>query len=177
MMWVLASIASGVGKPVVIFERLAAQPQHPATRGFQELGKLNRSSYLLRYGTDMDLRGFVVPHTAKREHWNKFTREVQAFGDLVREKTLEDQEEVLWSLTVVQNAIVLWNALAIEDAVRRATAAGVKIDERALPHVHPTMTGQINFVGTFNLDLGRQPPFTFRRVVDLARAARKRKRA
>jgi hypothetical protein len=50
-----------------------------------ELGKLDRSSYLLRYGTVMQMRRFVVPETSKREHWNKFTGEVQAFGDLIRE--------------------------------------------------------------------------------------------
>jgi TnpA family transposase len=43
MMWILASIAQGAGKPAVILERLAVQPMHPATRGFQELGKLSRS--------------------------------------------------------------------------------------------------------------------------------------
>ena len=114
MMWILASIEAGVAKPALILQRLAAQPKHPAARGFTELGKLERSLYLLRYGMDMNLRRFVVPYTSRREHWNKFAREVLAFGDLVREKTLEDQEEVFWALTVVQNAIVLWNALALD---------------------------------------------------------------
>jgi hypothetical protein len=41
-------------------------------------------------GMNMDLRRFVVPFTSRREHWNKFARKVQAFGDLIREKTLED---------------------------------------------------------------------------------------
>ena len=38
---------------------------------------------------------------------DKLARKVQAFGDLIREKTIENQEEVFWFLTVVQNAIVL----------------------------------------------------------------------
>ncbi|MDL1978796.1 MAG: hypothetical protein LWX52_11985 [Deltaproteobacteria bacterium] len=51
---------------------------------------------------DIDLRRLVIQHTSYREHWNKFTRNVQAFGDLIREKTIEDQEEIFWFLTVVQ---------------------------------------------------------------------------
>jgi hypothetical protein len=147
-----------------ILQRLAAQPKHPATRGFEELGKLQRSLYLLRYGMDMDVRRFVVPYTSRREHWNKFTREVLAFGDLVREKTLEDQEEVFWFLTVVQNAIVLWNALALEQAITQLKQRGVSVTDSELMHVLPTMTEHINFVGRFDLDLQRVPPFDLRLV-------------
>ena len=161
MMWILASIEAGTASPDLIFGRLASQPKHPATRGFQELGKLERSLYLLRYGMEMDLRRFVVPHTARREHWNQFAREVLAFGDLLREKGQADQEEVFWFLTVVQNAIVLWNALALDKAITTAKRVGVVITDRDLKHVLPTMTGHINFVGRFDLDLRRRPPFKF----------------
>lgn len=161
MLWILASVAAGTASPGLIFERLAAQPKHPATRGFQELGKLERSLYALRYGMEMDLRRFVVPHTARREHWNKLARGVQAFGDLLREKSHDGQEEVFWFLTVVQNAIVLWNALALDKAVVRAQANGLKIREQDLNRVLPTMLDHINFVGRFDLDLSRRPPFQF----------------
>jgi len=157
MLWILASIEAGTAKPALILERLVAQPKHPASIGFEELGRLMRSLYLLRYGMDLDVRRFVVPYTSRREHWNKFTREVLAFGDLLREKTLEDQEEVFWCLTVVQNAIVLWNALAIEQAIEK-----VDVDEEDLARILPTMTEHINFVGRFDLDLRRKPPFKLR---------------
>jgi TnpA family transposase len=161
MLWILASVAAGTASPALIFERLATQPKHPATRAFQELGKLERSLYALRYGMEMDLRRFVVPHTARREHWNKFARGVQAFGDLLREKSHDGQEEVFWFLTVVQNAIVLWNALALDKAVAQAQASGVTIREQDLNRVLPTMLDHINFVGRFDLDLRRRPPFQF----------------
>lgn len=161
MLWILVSVAAGTASPALIFERLAAQPKHPATRGFQELGKLERSLYALRYGMEMDLRRFVVPHTARREHWNKFARGVQAFGNLLREKSHDGQEEVFWFLTVVQNAIVLWNALALDKAVTQTQASGLTIREQEIKHVLPTMLDHINFIGRFDLDLRRQPPFQF----------------
>lgn len=125
MMLVLASIAAGTAAPAVIVERLARQPNHPAARGFQELGKLQRSIYLLDYGMDMDLRRFFVPQTARREQWNRFTRDVLAFGDLVREKGHAGQEEVFWFLSVLQNAIILWNALALDKAIAAARRDGL----------------------------------------------------
>ncbi len=161
IMWILASIKAGTAKPVIILNHLAAQPQHPAAQGLEELGKLDRSLYLLRYGKDMELRRFVVPYTSRREHWNKFTREVQAFGDMVREKTLEEQEEVFWFLTVVQNAIVLWNALSIEHVLGDRPES---FSDSDLKRMLPTMTEHINFVGTFDVNLQRKPPFELKRV-------------
>jgi hypothetical protein len=161
MVWILASIAAGSAPPAVIFERLAAQPKHPANVGFEELGKLDRSNYLLRYGLDLTLRRFVQAHTARREHYNGFTRQVRAFGDLVREKSREGQEELFWFLSVVQNAIVLWNAVALDQAVSKARADGHDISDEDLKHVLPTMLEHINFVGRFLVDLRRRPPFRF----------------
>jgi len=162
IMWILASIEAGTAKPLVILNHLAAQPQHPAAQGLEELGKLNRSAYLVRYGQDMEMRRFVVPQTSRREHWNKFTGEVQAFGDLIREKTIEDQEEVFWFLTVVQNAIVLWNALSLENIL----STGVKhVSPEDLKRILPTMTGHINFIGKFDLDLQRRPAFELKQVI------------
>lgn len=162
IMWILASIEAGTAKPLVILNHLTAQPQHPATQGLEELGKLSRSAYLVRYGQDMEMRRFVVPQTSRREHWNKFTGEVQAFGDLIREKTIEDQEEVFWFLTVVQNAIVLWNALALENILSK----GAKhVSPEDLKRILPTMTGHINFIGKFDLDLQRRPAFELKQVI------------
>ena len=162
IIWILASIETGTAKPSVILNHLAQQPQHPAAQGLEELGKLDRSSYLLRYGRDMEMRRFVAPETCKREHWNKFTGEVQAFGDLIREKTLEDQEEIFWFLTIVQDAIVLWDALMIDHILRSGLMV---ISEADLKHMLPTMTENINFIGKFDVDFLRRPPFELMQMI------------
>ncbi len=100
-MWILSSIEAGTAKPIIILNHLLSQPNHPAAKALEELGKIERSLYLLSYGTDLELRRFVVRHTSHREHWNKFTRNVQAFGDLIQEKTIEDQDVIL--------TLVTWN--------------------------------------------------------------------
>ncbi|NOR24044.1 MAG: Tn3 family transposase, partial [Desulforhopalus sp.] len=87
------------------------------------------------------------------------TRNVQAFGDLIQEKTIEDQEEVFWFLTVVQNAIILWNALSLEIPNFQM------VSEEDLKRILPTMTGHINFIGQFDLDFDRRPPFKLRQLI------------
>lgn len=86
---------------------------------------------------------------------------MQAFGDLLREKTLEDQEEVFWFLTVVQNAIVLWNALSLEKVLYKND----DISSADLNRILPTMVRHINFVGRIDLDFARKPPFELRQVI------------
>jgi TnpA family transposase len=160
MIWILASITAGTADPSLIIERLSVQPRHPATEGISELGKASRSQYLLRYGMDMDMRRIVMKYTSRRETWNQFSRNIfHGFGGLIREKSPEGQDELFWFLTVVQNAIVLWNALALEQAVERARQDGAKIEDDDLGHMLPTMVEHINFVGRFNVNLQRQPPF------------------
>jgi TnpA family transposase len=160
MIWILASIASGKADPSIIAEILRTQPNHPATRGFHELGKLNRTGYMVRFGTNMNLRRFVMRHTARRETWNQFGRSLyNSRGGMVREKSQEGQDELFWFLTVMQNAIVLWNAMALEQAISRAKSDGVKIDDDDLQHILPTMIEHINFIGTFDINMNRKTPF------------------
>ncbi len=160
MIWVIASIANSEGDPSIIAEILRTQPDHPATKGFRELGKLNRTDYMVRYGIDMDLRRFVIRHTARRETWNQFGRSVyNGEGGVIREKKQEDQNEVFWFLTVMQNAIALWNVMALEQAIAKAEKDGIIVEDEDKKHMLPTMTGHINFIGTFNIDLNRKSPF------------------
>ena len=49
------------------------------------------------------------------------------------------QDELFWFLTVMRNAIVLWNSMALEQAISRAKSDGVKIDDDALQHILPTL--------------------------------------
>ena len=78
---------------------------------------------------------------------------------MVHGKSQEGQNELFWFLTVVQNAVVLWNALALEQVINRARADGIIITYEDLSHILPTKTGHINLVGEFNVDLHRIPPF------------------
>ena len=160
IIWIIASIGAGKADPSLVAEHLNSQPRHPATLGFNELGKLIRTIYMLRYGMDMSLRRTVIHYTARRETWNSFGRNVfHGFGGTVKQKGPEKQDEIFWFLTVVQNAIVLWNALALEQAVDKSKSKGFKIEDEDLKHMLPVMVEHINFVGRFDFDLNRQPPF------------------
>ncbi len=160
MMWILASIMVGKAAPSLVVDHLRRNPNHPANKGFNELGKMFRTIHMLQYGMDMELRKIVMRYTARRETWNQFTRDIfGGFGGLLQEKDQEDQEEAFWFLTVVQNAIVLWNAFALEQAISKARRSGLNIVDEDLKHVLPTALAHINFVGQLKIDTERPFPF------------------
>ena len=66
---------------------------------------------------------------------------------------------MFWFLTVVQNAVVLWNALALDQAICHAKKDGIIIPDVDLEHILPTMIEHINFIGHFHVDLNRKPLF------------------
>lgn len=74
MMWIIASIVEGVAPPSLIAQHLIKSPKHSATKGFNEHGKILRSSYMLQFGTDMSLRHLVMRYVARRENWNMFSK-------------------------------------------------------------------------------------------------------
>ena len=80
-------------------------------------------------------------------------------GGVVREKSQAGQDELFWLLTVMQNAIVLWNAMALDQAISMARSDGVKIDDDDLQHIMPTLIDHINFIGTFDINMNRSTPF------------------
>lgn len=89
------------------------------------------------------VRALILRYTSRREHWNSFSRKLfSGFGGMVRDKSQEGQNELFWFLTVVQNAVVLWNALALEKGIDRARADGVIITDEELNHILPTKKGQ-----------------------------------
>jgi len=159
----IASISEGIAAPSLIADYLRVMKNHPATKGFIELGKIFRTSYMIRDGFDLALRQIVMRYTARRETWNHFGRNVfHGFGGLMREKSHEKQEEIFWYLTVVQNAIVYWNVLALDQAIYKSKKDGLRITDENLKHVLPIMLENINFVGQFDLNLKRKPPFNIK---------------
>lgn len=68
---------------------------------------------------------------------------------------------MFWFLTVIQNAIVLWDALSLENILAKRANP---VSDSVLKRILPTMTEHIKFVGRFELDMKRKPPFELKRV-------------
>jgi hypothetical protein len=59
---------------------------------------------------------------------------------------------MFWFLTVIQNAIVL------DQAIPKAYHDRIPIRDGDLKHILPTMVEHINYVDRFDIDINRRPP-------------------
>src|ERR1700756_5664738 len=94
-----------------MLRKLGAYPrQNALATALRELGKLERTLFLLRYIRDVELRRRIHIGLNKREARNALARAVfsNRLGEL-RDRTLENQQHRASGLNLVLAAIVLWN--------------------------------------------------------------------
>ena len=127
----MATIKTHHASASQLFKRLSSYARdHPLYRALKEFGRLIKTQFILTYYDDMELRQQVQKQLNRVELANKFSHAVffdndQAFqvGDQ-REQETNNACKLL-----LQNAIVLWNYLALSEKVLNTTS---KEDREAL---------------------------------------------
>ena len=116
-----------------------------------ELGKLERTLFLLRYIRDVELRRRIHIGLNKEEARNALARAVffNRLGEL-RDRTLENQQHRASGLNLVVAAIVLWNTVYLDRAVQALRKRGQMIPEALLVHLSPLKWEHINMTGDYH---------------------------
>jgi len=163
MLRILASFHERIASPVHIMLKIAAlRGTNSLKIAFFEMGKANRSIFLLKLGIRQDLRVEIQHEFLKVERWHEFGDNIFiGYGGKLQEDSLEEQYRTLLLLNVVLNCIAFWNTLAMQQIVEELRAEGCEISNEELKHITPTMTNHIDLIGKFEIDLGRSVPFKF----------------
>jgi TnpA family transposase len=147
-----ASIRQGTVTASLMLRKLGAYPrQNALASALRELGKLERTLFLLRYIRDIELRRRIHIGLNKGEARNALARAVffNRLGEL-RDRTLENQQHRASGLNLVVAAIVLWNTVYLERAVQTLPNRGQMIPEALLVHLSPLKWEHINLTGDYH---------------------------
>ena len=147
-----ASIHQGTVTASLMLRKLGAYPrQNALASALRELGKLERTLFLLRYIRDVELRRRIRIGLNKGEARNALARAVffNRLGEL-RDRTLENQQHRASGLNLVVAAIVLWNTVYLERAVQALRNRGQMIPEALLVHLSPLKWEHINLTGDYH---------------------------
>jgi TnpA family transposase len=147
-----ASIRQGTVTASLMLRKLGAYPrQNALASALRELGKLERTLFLLRYIRDIELRRRIHIGLNKGETRNALARAVffNRLGEL-RDRTLENQQHRASGLNLVVAAIVLWNTVYLERAVPTLRNRGQMIPEALLVHLSPLKWEHINLTGDYH---------------------------
>ena len=134
MLRVALSLKQRTAPAQVIVQRLTNSfPSDRLSKAFNNLGRIIKTQYIMRYLTDRDLRQTVQLQLNKGEYRHKLPRRI-FFADQ-GEFTTGDYEEIMNKascLSLASNAILYWNTLKIAEIVDNLRAQGEDIGKETL---------------------------------------------
>ncbi len=111
----------------------------PATlaRALSEIGRIAKTVHILHYVDDAAFRRRI--HHGER-------------GE-IRSPLQQGQEEQLGALGLALNAVVHWNAISMQEAIRQARSDGMDVSDEDIAHLSPLSWRHLNFLGRYDFSL------------------------
>jgi hypothetical protein len=157
MLRIVLSIQEGRVSPSTILRRLGTHSRkNKLYFAFQELGKVVRSAYLLKYIRDPDLRRKVNHATTVSEAFNDFIQFV-TFGNkgIIAKNTRDQQRKTIRYGHLVANIFIFMNvfdqSVILSDLVREGHVITQKVAETSNPY----RTAHLNRFGAYFLNEAR----------------------
>lgn len=146
-----ASIRTGTVSASVMLKKLAGYSrQNSLSRALREIGRVERSLFMLDWLDDIDLRRRTNANLNKGEARNALARAVffNRLGEL-RDRTFENQRHRASGLNLVSAAIILWNTVYLGRAAEHLRNQGPLIDDMLLSHAAPLGWEHISLTGDY----------------------------
>ncbi len=148
------SIKHGTVTSSLMLRKLGNYPrQNSLAAALRELGKIERSIFMLEWIKDPQLRRRVQAGLNKGEAKHALTRAVH-FNRLgeIRDRTFENQMYRASGLNLVIGAIILWNTVYIEKAIDYLRKNDQDFNEDLIKHLSPLGWEHINLTGDYIWD-------------------------
>ena len=134
----------------LIVRKLASYPrQNRLALAIRELGRLERTLFILEWIKSPSLRGKVLAGLNKGESRNALARAVffNRLGE-VRDRSFENQCYRASGLNLVVAAIILWNTVYLEKAIKQVKE-NMGVPDEYLSYLSPLGWGHINLTGDY----------------------------
>jgi TnpA family transposase len=158
------SIKQGTVTASLMLRKLGSYPrQNGLAVALRELGRIERTLFILSWLQSVDLRRRVHAGLNKGEARNALARAVFLcrLGE-IRDRSFEQQRYRASGLTLVTAAVALWNTVYIERAVQASELRGQAVDSALLKYLSPLGWEHINLTGDYQWKGKRPAPGRFR---------------
>lgn len=149
---VVASLKNGLAPAHVIIQKLANRTDN-VSKSIRAFGRIIKSIYILRYIADQELRHTVHLHLNHGESRHQLAKKL-FFLNRGAFKT-SDYEEIMNKascLSLVSNAVLVWNAHHIQKIVDELRAEGHEIPGKHLQKISLLMFKHIQVYGTYHFE-------------------------
>ena len=118
------------------------------------LGRIPRTIHMLHFIDDEDYRRHILAQLNRGECRNGLLRAVyHGQRGEIRKKYREGQEDQLSALSLVTNAITLWNTIYVQYALDKLESMGEVVLPEDVKRLSLLMGGHINLLGRFSFSL------------------------
>ena len=126
-------------------------------RAFRELGRIERTLFLLRYVSNSDIRRGIRAETTKIEAFNDFLDWVSFGGPVIKSGDPVEQEKQLKYASLVGNAIMLSNVADMTGVLSSMAAEGQRVTPGLVACLSPYIREHIRRFGQYVLDMNNLP--------------------
>lgn len=152
---VAASLRNRTAPANVIIQRLAnASSSDRLARALTALGRIVKSIFILRYLDDDTMRDTVQLQLNHGEHRHDLTRRCLFFANHGEFRTgdLDEMMNKASCLSLLSNAVLVWNTVRIAEIVEHLRTAGEEILDSDLARVSPLVRTHIIPTGTYSFE-------------------------
>lgn len=169
MLQVVLSIQAGKVLPSMLLRRLGTRSRkNKLYRAFRELGRVERTLFLLRYISEPDFRFAIRAETTKIESFHDFMNWIAFGGTIIKSGDPIEQAKRMKYLDVIANAIMLQNVVDLTNVLNAMAEDGFRITPELVASLSPYMRKHILRFGRLMLDINDVPKPLQPRAVPIA---------
>jgi TnpA family transposase len=158
MIQVVLSIQAGLVMPSMLLRKLGTHNRRGRLyRAFRELGRVERTLFLLRFISSVEIRRTIRAETTKIEAYNDFLDWVCFGGPVIRSGDPVEQEKQLKYAGLVANTIMLSNVADMTGALSSMAEDGHPVTPALVACLSPYMREHIRRFGQYVLDMDDLP--------------------
>ena len=158
MMQVVLSIQAGTVLPSMLLQKLGVYSrQSTLYRAFSELGRVERTRFLLQYMSDTAMRQHIRAETTKVESYHQFTDWIAFGGPVLHSGDPVEQEKRIKYRDLVANAVMLHNVADMTNVLYELRQEGGCVTPEVVRRLSPYLTEHIKRFGQYVLDMDTPP--------------------
>jgi TnpA family transposase len=155
MLRVAISIHKGKIKSSTVLRKLCSKSRKKKLYfAFRELGRVERTIFLLNYINDPVMRGMIQAATCKSEEFNQFISWIRfGGGGIISDNMRSNQRKIIRFNHLLANMLVFHTVVYQTKAVNKLRGQDVEISNEILSGISPYWTEHLNRFGMFQLDM------------------------
>src|SRR5699024_8380284 len=128
-------------------------------QAFRELGRVIRTTFLLKYMSDEEVRKNIHSATNKSESFNHFTKWLPIGGlSIIDENERVKQRNFIKYNHLVSNCLIFYNVFSLSRILQEYMQEGHSYDDELISYLSPYVTAHVNRFGKYHIDFKRKPP-------------------